>query len=168
MLATIHRTLDTLVLAITIPLTVVMLGCVVWQVVARYALNISTSATDEISRFTFIWVSLLGATYVLGKRGHIAITGLVDKLPPGPRGAVETAIAALVALFAVAVLCGGGWMLVEKARMLGQVTPAMQIPMWMVYAVIPLSGVLTLVYTVIARLETTGRTAAAHHTVSLD
>lgn len=75
MLASIHRALDRLVLAITIPLTVAMLGCVVWQVVARYALNVSTSATDEIARFAFIWVSLLGSAYVLGKRGHIAITG---------------------------------------------------------------------------------------------
>ena len=33
----IHRTLDTAVLAITIPLMVLMLACVVWQVVARYA-----------------------------------------------------------------------------------------------------------------------------------
>lgn len=168
MLATIHRTLDALVLAITVPLTVVMLGCVVWQVVARYALNISTSATDEVARFAFIWVSLLGATYVLGKRGHIAITGLVDLLPARPRGGVEIAIAALVAAFAVAILGGGGWLLVDKARMLGQVTPALQVPMWMVYAVIPLSGVLTLVYAAVALLETLRGTAGGHHTVSLD
>src|SRR3712207_2452188 len=103
---TIHRALDAVVVAITLPLMVLMLGCVVWQVVARYALNISTSATDEISRFCFIWVSLLGAAYVLGKRGHIAITGLVDMLPTGPRRGVELLIAVLVALFAVAILAG--------------------------------------------------------------
>ncbi len=67
---TVHRTLDAVVLAVTVPLMVLMLGCVVWQVVARYALNVSTSMTDEIARFTFIWVSLLGAAYVLG-RSHL-------------------------------------------------------------------------------------------------
>ena len=168
MLRTIHRTLDAIVLAIAIPLMVVMLGCVVWQVVARYALSISTSTTDEISRFAFIWISLLGATYVLGKRGHIAITGLVDLLPARPRGAVEVAIVVLVAVFAVAVLAGGGWLLVERAFRLGQVTPALQIPMWMVYAVLPLSGVLTLVYTVLAVLETLRGEEVERHAVSLD
>ncbi|NYZ16109.1 TRAP transporter small permease [Azospirillum sp. RWY-5-1] len=167
MLATIHRALDTLVLAVTMPLTLVMLGCVVWQVVARYALGVSTSATDEIARFTFIWVSLLGATYVLGKRGHIAISGLVDMLPARPRGGVEIAIALLVVAFAVAVLGMGGWLLVNKALTLGQVTPALQVPMWTVYSVIPVSGVLTLVYAVIATLEAL-RGQPERGTVSLD
>lgn len=165
---TIRRALDTAVLAITLPLMVLMLACVVWQVVARYALDISTSTTDEISRFSFIWISLLGATYVLGKRGHIAITGLVDMLPTGPRRGVELLIAALVAVFAVAVLAGGGWLLVEKAWRLGQVTPALQVPMWMVYTAIPLSGALTLVYALIIVLETLRGEAAEHHAVSLD
>lgn len=167
MLATIHRALDTLVLAVTMPLTLLMLGCVVWQVVARYALGVSTSATDEIARFTFIWVSLLGATYVLGKRGHIAITGLVDMLPARLRGGVEIAIALLVVAFAVAVLGVGGWLLVNRALALGQVTPALQIPMWTVYSVIPVSGALTLVYAVIATVEAL-RGGTGPRSVSLD
>ena len=165
---TVHRTLDAVVLAVTVPLMVLMLGCVVWQVVARYALNVSTSMTDEIARFTFIWVSLLGAAYVLGKRGHIAITGLVDMLPKGSRRGVELAIQALVAVFAAAVLAGGGWLLVERAWRLGQVTPALQVPVWVVYAAIPLSGVLTLVYAVVAIVETLRGEAVEHHAVSLD
>lgn len=166
MLATIHRTLDTVVLAITLPLTVLMLVCVVWQVVARYALNVSTSTTDEIARFAFIWVSLLGATYVLGKRGHIAITGLIDFLPKRPRAGAEIAIAALVALFAVAILGGGGWLLAAKAFSLGQVTPALRLPMWVVYSVIPLSGLLTLIYAVVATAEALA--GVEHRAVSLD
>lgn len=165
---TVHRTLDAVVLAVTLPLMVLMLGCVVWQVVARYALNVSTSMTDEIARFTFIWVSLLGAAYVLGKRGHIAITGLVDMLSIRPRRGVELAIQALVAVFAAAVLLGGGWLLVERAWRLGQVTPALQVPVWVVYAAIPLSGALTLVYAVVAIVETLRGEAVEHHTVSLD
>jgi TRAP-type C4-dicarboxylate transport system permease small subunit len=168
MLRTVRRVLDTLVLAITLPLMVLMLGCVVWQVVARYALNISTSTTDEIARFCFIWISLLGATYVLGKRGHIAITGLVDLLPRGPRRGVELLITALVAVFAVAILVGGGWLLVGRAWQLGQVTPALQMPMWSVYTAIPLSGALTLVYAAIVMVETLSGEAVEHHAVSLD
>lgn len=167
MLAAIHRALDRFVLAVTMPLTVLMLVCVIWQVAARYALNVSTSTTDEIARFAFIWVSLLGATYVLGNRGHIAITGLVDLLPGRARRGMELVIGALVAAFAVSVLAGGGWLLVSKAFTLGQVTPALRLPMWMVYVVIPVSGVLTLVYAVVATLEAlAGR--VQNHAVSLD
>jgi len=168
MLLRLHRALDAIVLALAIPMTLVMLGCVVWQVVGRYFLNASTSFTDELSRFLFIWVSLLGAAYVLGKRGHIAITGLIEYASPGVRRGFDILIAGLVVVFAVLILGVGGWLLVERNLMLGQVTPAMLVPVAYVYAVIPLSGALTAIYAVLVTLElATGQERAAEQ-VSLD
>lgn len=162
MLHRIHRTLDVIVLTLAIPMTLAMLACVVWQVVGRYFLNSSTSFTDELSRFLFIWVSLLGAAYVLGKRGHIAITGLIDMTPRKTRRSIDIFIAGLVIVFAVLVLGFGGWLLVERNLRLGQVTPAMLVPVAYVYAVIPLSGVLTAIYAVLVTLEiATGQDVAA-------
>jgi len=168
MLTGIRILIDRLILAITIPLTVLMLGCVVWQVIARYALSISTSHTDELSRFLFIWVSLLGAAYVLGKRGHIAITGLVDMAPPAVRRALELLAILLVLAFTVLVLVVGGWALVQKALTLGQISPAMQVPIGYVYLVIPLSGVLTVFYTLLLFVETVQGRHIADQQVSLD
>ena len=162
MLHRIHRSLDILVLALAVPMTLVMLACVVWQVVGRYFLNSSTSFTDELSRFLFIWVSLLGAAYVLGKRGHIAITGLIEYAPRQTRRKIDIFIAGLVILFAILILGVGGWLLVERNLRLGQVTPAMLVPVAYVYAIIPLSGVLTAIYAVLVTLEiATGQEIAA-------
>lgn len=168
MLATIHKTVDRIILGITLPLMVLMLGCVVWQVVARYGLSISTSFSDELSRFLFIWISLLGAAYVLGKRGHIAITGLTDMAPPGARRGFELLSMSLVLVFTVAVLIFGGWLLVDKALRLGQISPAMQIPMGYVYLVIPFSGVLTVFYTLLLLAETLSGKVHSDSQVSLD
>ncbi len=168
MLKQIHRLVDRFVLGIAVPLTVLMLGCVVWQVVARYALSLSTSFTDELARFLFIWVSLLGAAYVLGRKGHIAITALTDLARPATRVALELFAYFLVAVFAVAILGIGGWLLVDKALKLGQISPAMQIPVGYVYAVIPISGVLTAFYALIAMTETLKGENRDAHQVSLD
>ena len=38
---------------------------VLWQVFARYVLNRSFSFTEEFARFALIWLSILGAAYLL-------------------------------------------------------------------------------------------------------
>jgi len=165
----VRRALDTFVLGVCLPLTVVMLVCVVWQVISRYFFGISTSFTDEVARYTFIWISLLGASYVLGQRGHIAITAFVSLLPYAIHRKVEYLTSALIVVFSVSIMCMGGWSLVDKAMRLGQVTPAMQIPMWIVYAVVPISGVLFAIYAVIGGIELAlAKTYAESKTVSLD
>ncbi|MBX9909395.1 MAG: TRAP transporter small permease [Beijerinckiaceae bacterium] len=168
MLHRIHRSLDILVLTLAVPMTLVMLACVVWQVVGRYFLNSSTSFTDELSRFLFIWVSLLGAAYVLGKRGHIAITGLIDMAPRGVRRGIDILIAGLVIVFALVVLGWGGWLLVERNLRLGQVTPAMLVPVAYVYLIIPLSGLLTAIYATLVVCEVASGQEIAAKEVSLD
>jgi len=168
MLQRIHRSLDILVLTLAVPMTLVMLACVVWQVVGRYFLNSSTSFTDELSRFLFIWVSLLGAAYVLGKRGHIAITGLIDMAPRGVRRGIDILIAGLVIVFALVVLGWGGWLLVERNLRLGQVTPAMLVPVAYVYVIIPLSGLLTAIYATLVVCEVASGQEIAAKEVSLD
>jgi TRAP-type C4-dicarboxylate transport system permease small subunit len=168
MLHRIHRSLDVLVLTLAVPMTLVMLACVVWQVVGRYFLGASTSFTDELSRFLFIWVSLLGAAYVLGKRGHIAITGLIDMAPKSVRRGFDMLIAGLVIVFALVVLGWGGWLLVERNLRLGQVTPAMLVPVAYVYVIIPLSGVLTAIYATLVVCEVASGQEIAAKEVSLD
>jgi len=153
MIRRLHHALDVVVLTIAVPMTVVMLACTVWQVVSRYFLGISTSFTDELARFLFIWVSLLGAAYVFGKRGHIAITGLIEFLPGGARRITDTAIALLVVLFSAVILGVGGAILVDKAVQLGQVSPAMLLPIGYVYSVIPISGAVTAMYALLVVAE---------------
>ena len=69
-------------------------------------------------------------------------------MPPRPAvlrfAAMQLTLAAAVA--------AGLWLSFPAWR-LGQVTPALQLPMWMVYTAIPLSGALTLAYAVLVVLE---------------
>ena len=53
---------------------------VTWQVVSRYLLGDPSSFTDELARYSMIWLGLLGAAYVSGKQGHLAIDVLVEKI----------------------------------------------------------------------------------------
>nr|WP_226898450.1 TRAP transporter small permease [Mangrovicoccus algicola] len=123
-----------------------MVCCVVWQVLSRYALGTPSTVTDEMARFLFMWLALIGGAYTLGQRRHLAIDFLTGTLKGRARTVSEAVILAIVALFAGLVLVWGGAMLTLRTLASGQVTPALQIPMAWVYAAIPFAGLVMLVY----------------------
>src|SRR5699024_11519630 len=76
----VKRLVDRVLEVITITLFLVMVGVTTWQVISRYVLNAPSSMTEEIVKFSLIWLSMLSAAYVIGKKSHITITLLSEKL----------------------------------------------------------------------------------------
>ena len=121
---------------------------VVWQVASRYLLANPSKFTDEIAGFLLIWVSLFGAAYVSGKNQHLAINILANKLHGQKRKILQVAIHTIIVLFAVFVFLIGGTWLVYTRFHLGQISPALELPLGYVYLVLPLSGLFILYYSV--------------------
>lgn len=119
---------------------------VVWQVFSRYVLNVPSTFTDELARFLLIWVSILGAAYLSGKNGHVAITFLPDRLSPSTRLKLDIFIRILIIAFVLCVLVIGGGILVYYTYTYLQLTPTLQIPMAFVYLIGPISGLLIIYY----------------------
>ena len=119
---------------------------VLWQVVSRYALSSPSSWTEELARFLLIWVSLLGAAYLTGQQGHIAIDVLPRRLSGRRRRRLGQLIQSIIFLFGLCVLVAGGTNLVSVTLTLGQSSPALNIPLGYVYLVLPLSGLLMTFY----------------------
>jgi TRAP-type C4-dicarboxylate transport system permease small subunit len=124
--------------------------CVVWQVFSRYVLNAPSTMTDEMARFLFIWVGLMGAAYTLGKKRHLAIDLLSMKLEDNPakQASLHLVINIISLFFAAIIMIYGGGSLMLKTLSTGQVSPALGVEMGHVYAAIPLSGLFMLVYLV--------------------
>ncbi|WP_194246262.1 TRAP transporter small permease [Martelella limonii] len=142
----IARVIDALLgVAIVIGFSV-MVGCVVWQVVSRYVLQTPSIYTDEISRFLFIWVALIGGAYTFGKGRHLAIELLAPALSGWQKKASELLVLAIIALFAIMVMMKGGGGLVARTLANGQVSPAMQLPMGYIYLALPIGGAIILFY----------------------
>ena len=68
------------VLAGTSFLAMVALTC--WQVFTRYILRNPSTWSEELVSYLFAWMALLGASLVVGERGHMNIPILVDKAKP--------------------------------------------------------------------------------------
>jgi len=121
----------------------ILLFVVVWQVFTRYILNDPSSYTDELARYLLIWVALLGAAYATGQKLHLAIDLLQTNMQ-SPW--LHRIIYSLIGLFALFGLVIGGWRLVDITLSLEQKSAALQIPLGYVYLVLPLSGIVIMLY----------------------
>lgn len=121
---------------------------VLWQVLSRYVLASPSSFTDELAGFLLIWVGLLGAAYVTGQEGHLAIDLLVRKVDAAWQRRLRALSYLVIALFAVAVMIVGGSWLVYTRFYLGVTSASLQVNLGYVYLVLPLSGLLTAYYAI--------------------
>ncbi|MEM9666973.1 MAG: TRAP transporter small permease [Bacteroidota bacterium] len=118
-----------------------------WQVISRFVLNDPSSFTDELARYLLIWVGLLGASYASGQHLHLAIDLLPTLLKGRRRALLLLIIEILVFLFALGIMVIGGVRLVSLQLLLGQTSAALQLPLGVIYLVLPVSGALIMFYT---------------------
>ncbi|MEO9891776.1 TRAP transporter small permease [Aurantibacter sp.] len=122
---------------------------VVWQVVSRYVVGQSSSFTEEFARFSLIWLTVLGAAYINGQReGHLSMDFLLSKLTEEKRNKRKKIIQILMAVFAFIIMIVGGGNLVYTTLTLGQVSSALQVPLGIVYAIVPISGMMILFFSI--------------------
>ena len=74
-----------------------MVVLVFGNVVLRYAFNQGITASEELSRVFFVWLTFLGAVVAMREHGHLGVDSLLRRLPP--------------AFAKIAVLLGHGLML---------------------------------------------------------
>ena len=141
-----RRTLDKILGTFLVILLVLMVLAVLWQIFSRYLMNSPSSFTEELARFLFIWIGILGAAYASGQQAHLAIDILPPKLDPLNRRRLRIGINLLIILFSLTVLVIGGGNLVYVNYLLGQSSAALNVPLSWVYSIVPVSGILVIFY----------------------
>jgi len=122
---------------------------VIWQVVTRFLLNNPSSFTDELARFLLIWLGLLGAALVSGHKMHLAIDLLSDRIrSPQIQKYLAIFIDAVVVIASLSIMVFGGSKLVYTIWSLGQTSTALQVPLSVVYTIIPISGLLIIYFAI--------------------
>lgn len=124
----------------------IMVINVLWQVFTRFVMGTPSSFTDELARYLMIWVGILGAAYISGRRMHVAIDLLPTKLNKEGQIKLKMFVNSIVILFCFFAMVVGGLRLVYITYTLEQYSPALQIPLAAVYLVIPISGILIIYY----------------------
>lgn len=106
------------------------------NVFCRSLLGFSLAVTDEVSQAAIIVLCFTGLSYAAGKGRHIRMTAIYDMLPAHVRKGMMILITSVTSglLF---VLTWYAVSYVATVARLGGISPALRIPLWMLYAVAP-------------------------------
>ncbi len=141
-----RRKIDTILANFLVIIMSIMVINVLWQVASRFIVGSPSSFTDELARYLMIWIGILGAAYVSGQNMHVAIDVLPSRLSSKAQRRLKLIVKVLIILFCLTAMVIGGSRLVYITHVLDQNSPALQVPLSLVYVVIPISGVLIIYY----------------------
>ncbi|MBD1382544.1 TRAP transporter small permease [Metabacillus arenae] len=144
---TLEKRVNRIIEMITCTLMVIMVMVAAYQVLSRYIFNAPSSFSEEFLRYSLIWLSMLGGAYVFGKKKHIAITFLQNKLSEKLKKVTVIIGDILVIVFSILVLIIGGAAIVSNT--MGQMSASLGIQMGYIYMILPLTGFLILLYSIL-------------------
>lgn len=120
----------------------VLLTC--WQVFTRYILKNPSPWSEELVSYLFAWMALIGASVVTGERGHMNIPIAVDKMGDKAKRGFLIFAEIIAFLFSAIILVYGGTKITALA--MGQLTSSLGVAIGVFYIVLPLCGVLNMIY----------------------
>lgn len=146
-LVKIRKALDSLLTFLCVFIFAAMVVIGTYQIVVRYFFNSPSTVSEELLTYSFTWMALFSSALVFGKRDHMRMGFVADKLTGKKKMVLDVIIEILIFIFTMIVLLFGGVSITKLA--FAQVTASLGIPMGAVYLVIPISGVIILIYNIL-------------------
>jgi TRAP-type C4-dicarboxylate transport system permease small subunit len=115
-----------------------MIVLVFGNVVLRYGFSSGIAFSEEVSRFLFIWLTLIGALLVMKEHAHLGVTSVIERL--GETGQRIFRFAAdVLSLGCCGLLVYGGWK--QVVITMDDHAPVTGVPMGLVYSAVLISSV---------------------------
>jgi TRAP-type C4-dicarboxylate transport system permease small subunit len=112
------------------------------QVGGRYLFSTGFGWTEEVMRYSMIWLMMLGSVACIFRAEHMAIEALEGLVRPDRARFVKSALYSVAAIFCVVILIYSYPLALRNAA---QTAPASGIPMIYPYAALPVGTALMLV-----------------------
>jgi TRAP-type C4-dicarboxylate transport system permease small subunit len=120
----------------------VMTGAVFLQVVMRYLGWGAIDGIDEVPRYLFVWLVMIGAAAAMYRSEHTVLDYFLNRLPPRPR-ALVLAVTTTASIVLFAWLIQLSLVLVPNAQL--QNSAGLDLPLGYVYAAIPVGAALIII-----------------------
>lgn len=143
MVSAINRCIDWIENVVMTALMLIATVVAIIQVIARYVFSNSLYWSEETILYSLIIMSFVTASMGVRYGVHISVEVLQAFLSPKLTRIFRFFSFILGVIFAVTLIYYG-WRLFVNTNNMGQLSPAMQIPVAYVYTIIPISGVFML------------------------
>lgn len=122
-----------------------MTGLMVYQIVLRYIFNNANAWSEELIRYLFIWVIMLGGSIAIRKGAHLKVEIFIDVLKPKIKAFIQL-ISYILILVLLIILLSKGVELVKNTQ--NNLTAGLEIPMSIPYLSIPIGMFLMILATI--------------------
>lgn len=119
-------------------LGITMTATVILQVFSRYVLNHSLFWSEELARYLLVWLTFIGATVAYHRSMHPGVDVIFKRLERKNRQRIKRLVH-LVSLIFFLVMIWYGCTFAYFIRV--QTSPALALPKWLIFSIIPISGV---------------------------
>jgi TRAP-type C4-dicarboxylate transport system permease small subunit len=122
-------------------LLILMSTVIFIQIIMRYVFNNSLSWSEELAAFMMMWMTWVGASYGVKQNVHLRVTIFVDMLKGRARDLAYIIIDVAWMVFSIYMVVMG--LRVVKMSYAGyRVSPALQVPMYLIYSSVVVGCVL--------------------------
>lgn len=128
---------------VSIVMYIIMLFTASLQILMRFVFKSPLAWTDEAAKYTFVWGTMLGCAILVRTGGHSCVELLGNALR-GVAKTVHAVILDILCLILYAVIVYGGVVLMQAGST--SVSPALSLPMWFVYLIMPVSGLFMVLF----------------------
>lgn len=115
------------------------------NVITRYVFHFSFGWGDEILRYMCIYMSFLGIAAGFRTGEHIGVTLFVEKVFPEKSRKYFRLLSDIITIIFLCLLVVFGIILCKQIVASHQVSPALKLPMYFIYGIVPLSSVLSII-----------------------
>lgn len=127
----------------------IMVFAIFYQIVLR-AFSKTNVWSEEITRYLFVWLSMLGSAVALRRGSHMQVDILIDLFPDKVKNAIEFLTNTLVIAFFLLIIIYGSNLVAMTYK---QSSAGLGIPMSYPYLALPVGGALMLLFTIEAIIK---------------
>lgn len=149
------RVIDTAFEYLGLVLLAGMVLIITWQVFARQGLGSAPQWSQEVALIFMVWIGFIGTAIGFREKVHIALEFLVSRFPSRVQKFVEKSSCLLAFGFGLFLVVQGWTFTIQT---LSATLPSTGLPRGTLYAVMPLTGVMVCLYSILQLLGiATGR-----------
>ncbi|WP_313413115.1 TRAP transporter small permease [Sedimentibacter sp.] len=122
-----------------------MVVALFYQIIMRFLFESANSWSEELTRYSFIWMSMLGSAIATRRSRHMNVDFLMNRMPKILKIINSIIIKSLIIAFLIVIIFYGISLVSITFK---QLSPGLRVPMAYMYASVPIGGILMLLFTI--------------------
>lgn len=136
--------LEKIILGILAILFAVMVIAFFYQIILRFLFERGNPWSEELTRYAFIWLSMLGSAVATRRSRNMDVDFIVKRMPKTMQIINSLFTKGLIIAFLMVIIVYGFSLVSITFK---QLSPGLRVPMAYMYAAVPVGGLLMLLFT---------------------